>query len=152
LLLTYIKEKEPGKAINLIQKELAAAPDNPGLLGRRAEIYASSGQFSAARADYQTLLAKDPNSAHLYRKIGEISVAMKDNETAIRSFEKSTQLDPKDTRGLMDLGSMFLTNGKKHEALDTFRRALAQNPEEPLLLNNIAYLIADTGGDSKEAM
>ena len=120
LLATYVMNKEPGKALTLLEKELARSPDSPALLGRRAEVYARTGQFSAARSDYQKLLAKDPNSAHLYRKIDEISVAMKDNETAMRSWKNrpnSIQRHPRPDGSGIDVHGQ-----RQRKALETFRK------------------------------
>jgi predicted Zn-dependent protease len=152
LLTAYVAEKQPAKALALMEKELAGAPDRPELIARRAEVELRAGQYSSARDDYQKLLAKDANSPRLNRRIGEISLAMGDKDGAIHSFQKATELDPKDARGLVDLGSLLLSSGRKQESLVIFRRALALSPDQPAILNNVAYLIADTGGDTKEAL
>jgi len=152
LITTYIAQNQPAKAIALLQKELAAAPDKPELVARRAELNVRAAKYAEGRADYQSLLAKDPNSPRLNRRIGEISSMMGDKEGAIRSFQKAVELDPKDLRSMVELGSLQLSSGHKTEALATFRKALALSPDQPAILNNVAYLIADTGGDSKEAL
>ncbi len=152
LMATYVAEKQPAKALALIQKELQGAPDNPQLIARSAELGVRTGNYSTAFTDYQRLLAKDANSPRLHLRVGEISLMMGDKDGAIRSFQKATELDPKDVRGLVELGSLVLSTGKKQEALDIFRKALALNPDQPALLNNVAFLIADLGGDSKEAL
>lgn len=152
LLATYVLGNEPAKAMALMEKELAAAPDKPALIARLAELNYSIGKYAAARDNYQRLLAKDPNSALLNRRIGEISSLMGDRDTAMRSFQKAAESDPKDLRSMIDLGSLLLSNGKKQQALDVFRKCLALSPDQPAILNNVAYLIADTGGDTKEAL
>lgn len=152
LLATYMAENQPAKALALLEKELAGSPGKPELIARLAELNARSGKYSAARDSYQQLLAKDPNSPHLNRRIGELSSLMGDREGAVRSFRKAAETDPKDLRSLAELGSLLLSNGKKQEALDVFRKALALTPDQPAILNNVAYLIADLNGDSKEAL
>jgi predicted Zn-dependent protease len=111
-----------------------------------------TGKYAAGRDGYQQLLGKDPNSPQLYRRIGEISGLMGDRDTAIHSFRKAAELDPKDLRSMIELGSLLLSGGKKQEALDVFRKCLALSPDQPAILNNVAYLIADTNGDYKEAL
>jgi tetratricopeptide (TPR) repeat protein len=152
LMATYLKENEPAKASALMEKELALAPDKPALIVRQAELNYLTGKYAAARDNYQRLLAKDPNSPQLNQKIGEISSRMGDRDTAIRSFRKAAETDPKDLRSLVELGSLLLSNGKKQEALDIFRKCLALSPDQPAILNNVAYLIADLNGDYKEAL
>lgn len=152
LLSTYLARNEPAKALALVQKELAAAPDKPELIARLAELNARTGKYAAAKDGYQQLLAKDPNSPHLNRRLGEIDSLMGDREGAVSSFRKASQADPKDIRTLVELGSLLLANGKKQEALDVFRKSLAINPDQPAILNNVAYLIADLNGDLNEAL
>ena len=152
LLSVYASQGQMPKALALLDNELAAAPDRPDLLARHAEILVRLGKYSEGRDEFQRLLAKDGNSPQLKRRIGEISVLMGDKEQAVSSFRKALELDPKDLRGQVELGSLLLSAGKKQEALVVFRRALALSPDQPAILNNVAYLIADTGGDPKEAL
>lgn len=152
LVATYVAENQPAKAAALVEKELAAAPDKPGLILLSAELNLSAGKYAAARDNYQQLLAKDPNSPQLNRAVGEISSRMGDRDSAIRSYQKAAQSDPKDLKNLIPLGSLLLSGGNKQGALDVFRKCLALSPDQPAILNNVAYLIADTGGDTKEAL
>jgi len=152
LLKTYMAENQPAKAIALVDKELAGSPGKPEFVARLAELNARSGKLAAARDSYRQLLAKDPNSPSLIRRVGEISSLMGDRESAIQSFRKAAEIDPKDLRSLVELGSLLLANGKKQEALDVYRKTLALSPDQPAILNNVAYLIADLNGDSNEAL
>jgi predicted Zn-dependent protease len=152
MLATYVAENEVPKALALLEKEFAVAPDKAELMARRAELNVRIGKYAAARDDYQRLLAKNADSPHLNQRIAEISNLMGDKDGAIRSFQKAAQLDPKDLRSQVELGSLLLSSGKKKEALAVFRKALELSPNQPAILNNVAYLIADTGGDSKEAL
>ena len=152
LAATYLAEKEPQRALGLLQKELQISPDNLELIGRYAEINARVGNYAEALTQYRRLLAKDANSPRLNLRVGEVALLAKDSDTAIQSLQKAVQLDPKDFRALLELGSVQLANGKKQEALDNFRKALAINPDQPAILNNVAYVIAEVGGDTKEAM
>jgi tetratricopeptide (TPR) repeat protein len=152
LVTVYVAQNQPAKAMALVEKELAAAPDRPDLIARHAELNVRTAKYAAGREEYQRLLAKDANSPQLNRRIGEISVVMGDKDAAIRSFQKALEADPKDMRSQVELGSLLLSSGKKPEALVIFRKALALSPEQPAILNNVAFLIADTGGDLKEAL
>ena len=97
-------------------------------------------------------LPRIPNSPNLNRRMGELSSLMGDREGAVHSFRKAVEIDPKDLRSLVELGSLLLSNGKKQEALDVFRKTLALSPDQPAILNNVAYLIADLNGDLNEAL
>jgi tetratricopeptide (TPR) repeat protein len=152
LLSAYLAENQGPKALALMDKELQLAPDKPQLIALRAELEVRTGNYAAARDSYRQLLAKDPNSPRLYLRIGEISGRLGDRDTALTSFRKAAELDPKNLASLIELGSLLLSDGKKQEALDVFRKALALSPDQPAILNNVAYLIVDTNGDSKEAL
>jgi Flp pilus assembly protein TadD len=51
-----------------------------------------------------------------------------------------------------DLGVTFLRSGQKAAALEAFERVVELDPENPDALNNVAFLLADTGGDPAAAL
>lgn len=152
LLATYLAGKQLDKALALLEKELQAAPDNPNLIVRTAEVEVRAGKYAEGRDQYRRLLAKDPNSASLHLRIAEISAAMGDSNGALSESKRATEIDPKYARAWLEFASFELQTGKKQEALGSFQKALALSPDNPAILNNVAYLMADQGGDMKEAM
>jgi tetratricopeptide (TPR) repeat protein len=41
--------------------------------------------------------------------------------------------------------------GRRPEAIASYRKALAKTPDDPMPLNNLAFLLAETGGNLDEA-
>jgi len=152
LLTSYLGQKEPAKALALLEKELQAAPDSFELLSRHAEVDVQSGNYAQALTEYQRLLAKDPNSARLNVRVGEVALMARNKDIAVSSFNKAAQIDPKDPRPLVMLASLQLAEGDKKSALSTYQRVLTLRPEDPYMMNNVAFLMAEIGSDTKQAL
>jgi Tfp pilus assembly protein PilF len=69
----------------------------------------------------------------------------------LQALERAQQLAP-DGKGLdTAIGNVQDQLGKKADALASYRKALTKTPDDPLLLNNLAFLLTETGGNLDEA-
>jgi Flp pilus assembly protein TadD len=59
---------------------------------------------------------------------------------------------PKDPAVILMLANAQEQAGRKQEAKDTYRRLLELQGDNPIAMNNLAFLIAETGGDLDEAL
>ena len=50
------------------------------------------------------------------------------------------------------IGNLEDRMGKKADAIANYEKALAKAPDDPTILNNLAFLLADSGGDTKQAL
>ena len=75
-----------------------------------------------------------------------------DPGNAISVLEKATQTDPKSIPAAMLLAQSYELAGKNVEAKTAYRRAQALQPDEPRTLNNLAYLMLETGDSPDEAL
>ncbi len=65
-----------------------------------------------------------PNDARLHFQIGELALRMNDLELAIRSFQKTTLLEPSVEPAHFNLGNAFFRVGRFGEAIHSYQRAL----------------------------
>jgi tetratricopeptide (TPR) repeat protein len=71
---------------------------------------------------------------------------------AITSVQKSRQLVPSNV-GYISLAAEYLdASGKRNDALSAYRDAMKLDPNNGIVLNNLAYLMSDTGGNLDEAL
>jgi Flp pilus assembly protein TadD len=84
-------------------------------------------------------------------RIAQLQVKQGHLEEALQALQRAQQLVP-DGKGLdQTIGSVQDQLGKKPEAIASYRKALAKTPDNAVLLNNLAFLLADTGGNLNEA-
>lgn len=151
LVNTYMAENKTGEALQLAEDELKRAPSQE-TSGALVAAAISAKKFDLALAELQKLAAANPNSADLQVKIGETQVSLGNLPAAIQAFQKAQQL----ALGRLNLdaaiGVLQDRLGRKQEAISSYRKALKKNQNDPTVLNNLAFLLADTGGDLNEAL
>ena len=68
-----------------------------------------------------------------------------DPAKAVAKWQQWTKDHPTDVRGLTLLGTLQESQGDRNGAMDSYKKALAIQPERPIAANNLAYLMVDSG-------
>ena len=63
-------------------------------------------------------------------------------EAAEAAYRRALELDPQQAGARMALADLLLADGRRAEAAGELRAALEQRPSDPVLLNNLAWLLA----------
>lgn len=152
LVQTLAAESQLDKALKYLQDELKKSPQNNQVRYLLGLVAVSAGKPDLAIEQYQQLLHAAPNSAQVYMALGSTYRLKKDIPTALSNFQKASELAPKDPGPLVAMADTLQAAGRKPDALAAYRKALQLKPENPVILNNTAYLIAETGGNVDEAL
>jgi Flp pilus assembly protein TadD len=111
----------------------------------------AAGKPDLALAQLQKLAEQHPTSADVQARIAQLQVKQGHLQEGLQALERAQQLAP-DAKGLeLAIGNVQDQLGRKPEAMASYRKALAKTPDNPLLLNNLAFLLAETGGNLNEA-
>jgi tetratricopeptide (TPR) repeat protein len=143
------------KSVEVIREEVQKNPDRVDLQRELGNAQAAAGQFPQAIMTYQALLPKfkDPKQqAGLLVQMGQAYRYMGDVTGSVNAFEKSRAGLPDNPVTIRDLGMLYEELGKKDVAKQYYERALKLDANDPLALNNLAYLIAENNGDLNEAL
>ncbi len=151
LVNTYEAEHQPDRALALMREEAERAPDSRGKAALLVATAEADGKSDLALTELQKMAAQNPSSADVQIRIGALQQKAGKLKEALQAFERARQLAP-DRKGLDQMvASLQERLGMKTEAIASYRKALAKMPGDPAALNNLAFLLADTGGDTKEA-
>jgi Flp pilus assembly protein TadD len=120
-----LAQNDPDKALQLLADEAAKHPDKRGMRALQAGIYFSLGQAYGSKGDIGSVIA---------------------------NVKKAHEVAPSDIRYANALAQLYERTGNSKEATAAYRDVLKINPNEPYVLNNLAFLIAKTGGDLDEAL
>ena len=74
-----------------------------------------------------------------------IYLQMKDDKKAFEEIESLVNEYPMDYRYQVILGDVYMQNGKKQEAYDTYKKVLAAEPDNPMALFSLASYYEQTG-------
>ena len=152
LVNTLEAEHQPDKALALMQQEAERSPDSKGKESLLIATAEAAGKSDVALSELQKMAAQNPKDAGVQFRIGQLEQINGRLPEALLAFERARQLAP-NHKGLDALvANLDQRLGKNSDAIANYRKALATSPEDPVVLNNLAFLLADTGGDTKEAL
>jgi tetratricopeptide (TPR) repeat protein len=151
LVNTLEAEHQPDRALQLMQAEAQKNPDSSGKAALLAATAEAAGKTDVALAELEKQAAQHPTSPEPQVRIAQLQMKHGHLEEALQALLRAQQLAPT-AKGLdATIGNLQDQLGKKPEAMASYRKALAKTPDDPLLLNNLAFLLADTGGNLTEA-
>ena len=105
-----------------------------------------------ALSELQKLAAQNPNSADAQIQIGNLQRRQGNLPAALEAFQRALHFAPQRADLVATIANVQEALGQKSEAIANYRKALSQNPGDPLILNNLAFLLTETHGDLNEAL
>lgn len=130
-ILAMVKglQKDFAEAEKLIQYCLGTAPEDNYLLLTQSHLLLMAGKYAQAEQIALQLLCAEPQDADHHSLLGQIYLAQKQGEKALKQFNISLEIDPKDTITL-NFRSLALTHlGRNEESNSSISSALVQDPE-----------------------
>jgi tetratricopeptide (TPR) repeat protein len=157
-----------GKGEEAIQIMQDLVTKNPAALPYRYELAnfqaALAGQLwntnagkskellQSAADNYKEILKTTANSTEVWLRLGVMQRQLGQFDTALASFEQAGNSDPKNASAFLNQALICDALGKKKEAVDSYNKVLAIDPDNALALNNLAFMTADAGANLDQAM
>jgi tetratricopeptide (TPR) repeat protein len=105
-----------------------------------------------AIASFESALAANPDNQVVILLLSQAYIKAARPKDAIGLLEKALASSPEDTRGFyFALGQAYLAVPDAEKALDSYQKALGDDPN-PALLNSVAYSLADADVHLKDAL
>ncbi|HHY70980.1 MAG TPA: tetratricopeptide repeat protein [Thermoanaerobacterales bacterium] len=106
----------------------------------KAESYMQRGEYQQARKIYNDILARDPNNAKAYNKLGVILAREGNVEQARVHFINALKLNPRLSSAASNLGNIYFEARDLEKAKEYYEKAIALDPENPIPYNNLAVI------------
>ncbi len=136
------------RAVASLRAALRERPRDPRLLAHLGDALERSGDLAGAAELFARALDAEPESALLHARRGTALIALGRTESGLRGLREAVRLDPDGAAYRAALASALAEAGRLDEAVASYREALARRPREPLLLNNLAWLLLSAEGDA----
>ena len=149
---SYAMQKQFGKASDALQAELVKQPGRLELRNALGNISYRAGDYDLAIKQYQAIIQARPDAADVYVRLGKAYAAKGDAPSAIRTFDKASELKPNDVDPYLQMALLYERTGKAAQARPLYERVLKIQSDHPVALNNLAYVMAETGGDLNQAL
>ena len=95
---------------------------------------------------------KYPDMAAAWLGVAQVARALDDTDRERAALAKAAQVAPEDSGVLLMQASLYEKENNFEEALATYRRLAALDPDNPLMQNDLAYSILRVEGDPTEAL
>ncbi len=139
-------------ALKNLRQAVSRWPEQPAVAEAEANLTLRHGDPEAARALYAGLLGQSPgNDAYRLGLAGALALLGKHAEAALE-FQKLQKSRPDDPRPWLLHGALLSARGKLPEAQEAYQEALRRDRNHPLVLNNLAFVIAKSGKDLPSAL
>jgi len=134
------------EALKVAEQLSARLPDLAAGDTLTGDIYMGVKKFDRALAAYQKAVAKDDGPAAVLRRYG---ARTKLDQTAAGLAELQAWVDRKDDRQVRHvLATSYISAGRNDDAIREVRRLLKDEPDNPIVLNNLAWLLDQKGDPS----
>jgi tetratricopeptide (TPR) repeat protein len=151
LIQSFYVQNRYDAAIETLKQELSKA-DSAEIRAMLADACLRGRKLDLAIQEYGGLAGANPSSSFFHLKLGDAYLQKGNTPEALAQFQIAKKLAPKDAMASSMLALSLQQAGRAQEAIRAYREALALDSENPVLMNNLAYLISESGGDLNDAL
>ncbi len=145
-------QQQGDAALNLLRAEITKAPDRTDLHLVYANTAARSNRLDIAETEFRQLVAKTPKSGDLNIRLGDVLRMKGDFDGALASYAKAKEIMPNDVNAYVRQAMVMESRGSVKEAKPIYEKILTLDPDNPVALNNVAYLLAEDGTNLDQAL
>ena len=143
----YQELEKNEKALADIDRVLELQPGLPMAMRFRAMLLAGSGKIELAIDQLKLLTEASPGDVEVLLQLALFHSAEEKPHQAIEYYSAVLKQDPDNLFALRGRGDAHLGVGKHAEAVADLTKALELEPEDPGILNNLAWVLATSPED-----
>lgn len=151
LVDTDLAQNRQEKAFSRLEAELALTHGNPAVRYLMATTALRNGKYNVAIENFRALADQKPASIDPQVELANVFQLKGDVHNAIVTLQKAALVQPKDPRPGQLLPFLLEMENRSQEAKQVAREALTERPKDPVAMNNLAFLLAETGDTLDEA-
>jgi predicted Zn-dependent protease len=144
-LLTSLKRH--GEAAARIEAARKESPQNVLHLQLAGEMALNRRDWPAAEKSFTELVAAMPTQGTGYLSLAKVQGAKGDSAAALATLAQGEKAAPTDRSLVMARAEWFSRLKRYDEAIALYEALHKQYPEDDLVVNNLAYLLAEIKGD-----
>ncbi|MBN2474796.1 MAG: tetratricopeptide repeat protein [Pirellulales bacterium] len=143
----YEQMKKFDEALADVDRVLSLKPDLPAAMRVRAMLLAGAERLDEAVAQLEGLRKIHPEDATTLLQLGMLYNAQKEFPQAVEAYSAVLKQQPDLWVALRGRGDSWLNSGKHEEAIADYNQALKHKPQDPGILNNLAWVLATSPED-----
>jgi Flp pilus assembly protein TadD len=145
LVAVDVRQNRLQAAIDRVREQIARVPDNSQYYQLLSGLFAMDKDMVNAEAAMQK--AADIGNPEALLQLGVLQATRGDSDRALANYRRLVQEKPHDIRGYVMLASLLEARGDYPQAQELYEKALQVSPDNPVVANNLAYLMLQHGGN-----
>jgi len=133
---------EPAQAVAVAEQVVAMRPDDASSYLLLGSVFERLGRGTDALATYRKFLDKSPNNLPVVSVTAALLAREGRTADAMKLLLDAAKAHPRSPVPLMEVAQIAERSGNPQTAVTAYREALRRAPDDPGLLNNLAYLLA----------
>ncbi len=138
----YQKMEKYEDALADIDRLMMVAPRVLELIRLKIMVMVAAERYDDAKEYAELVLGSRRNEPEVRLIFASLDVSIEDYEAAIEELDALLQMSPDNPVALLTRANAYSGLGKQAEAKADYAKALEQMPEDSLVLNNYAWLLA----------
>jgi tetratricopeptide (TPR) repeat protein len=134
-------------AVATVEKQLAAGTPGADLLVLAGQTYAAANNQGKAEEMLRRAIDTDSANFQAYAVLGRLYLAQKRLDEARAEFDALTKKQPRSVAAHTMVATILDYQNRKPEAKQRYEQILAIDPEAPVASNNLAWMLAEGGGN-----
>ncbi len=147
-----LAESLPDCALTPFETVNAMAPNSPALTVLMLDALASAIRVDDPAQKARDLAQQAPDDPRTWLALATFCRVKKDSDGENAAIQKALELDADNAAAWLLRARYLESNGDQAGAIPAYERVLAARPGDPVVGNNLAYLILETGGDPQRAL
>ena len=143
----YQELGEKQKALADAEQAVHLEPDMAPALRLRALLWADSGKLDQADAEMEKLRKAEPKDETTQLQLAALYGQQKKYDKAIETYKAMLAEKPDQWMAMRGRGDTLLNTGKHAAAVAAYEKALALQPDDSGVLNNLAWVLATSPAD-----
>ena len=152
----YSQDKKFADALKLCEIQKKKMSDRPAAVAQieylQGNILLVQKDMKEAQAHFEKAIEIEPNLLAPYTALARIYISERRLDEAISQYEAALKKSPNFLGGYMALGTIYDFQGDKGKAEGCYRKAMEIKPDFAPAANNLAWNLAETGGNIDEAL
>ncbi len=155
LVVSLVQQGKKAEALEEIDRMEAAAQVKTHLVLLRGKLLLADGNYAGAEAAFRRAREMDPDSYESYLFLGQVKMRQNRADEAIQEVDELLAKNPNFAPAHLLRAWFFDASKNQTAAIAAYRKCLTlfseTDPGYAVAANNLAWLLAESGGDLTEA-
>ena len=140
------------EAKQYLDQLVKAAPASTNLRLALVKAAIADLDYDRAQAELDLLLAAHPDNADALTSMAQLSALRGNHAAAMDYYQRAANAPRPTATAFFGLGTMLAAQNEFASARQHLQRALELDPDSPVILNNLAFVLAESGTDLDTAL